>query len=256
MADRKLKMDNRRHQILAQLQEKGRVSVVQLSKDLQTTEVTIRSDLSAMERDGILMRVQGGAVLLPGSSEAEPEDTISNEAQKRLIAEAVADLIRDGDTLFINCGTTTLCVAEALRCRRNLNIVTNSIAVARALADVPTMRVLLLGGEFNNQYGFTYGANAQEQLGQYQAGWAILSVDGVSATGGITTYHAEEAILDRMMIDGAGHALIVADSTKLGRTGFSRICESSSKLTLITDGAEGRENGWQLSSCGMQIKYV
>ena len=106
----------------------------------------------------------------------------------------------------------------------------------------------------NAQYGFTYGANAQEQLGQYQAGWAILSVDGVSIPGGITTYHAEEAILDRMMIDGAAHALVVADSTKMGRTGFSRICECDEKLTVITNGGNTISN--ELTSCGMQINYV
>lgn len=257
MADRKEKMEGRRMQILEHLRQCGRVSVAQLSKDLGTTEVTIRSDLTAMEKDGVLMRVQGGAVLYPsGRSSALTDCPMANEAQKRLIGSAVAELIKDGDTLFINCGTTTVCVAEALTNRRNLNIVTNSVAVAKALADVPTMRVLLLGGEYNAQYGFTYGANAQEQLSQYQAGWAVLAVDGVSATGGITTYHAEEAILDRMMIDGAVHALIVADSTKLGRTGFSRVCECSSKLTLITDGAEDVESGWQLSSCGMKINYV
>lgn len=257
MADRKQKMENRRNQIMEKLQEIGRVSVAQLSKDLRTTEVTIRSDLTAMERDGLLMRVQGGAVLFPERRSPTVLDSpITNETQKRAIGLAVAELIKDGDTLFINCGTTTVCVAEALKNRRNLNIVTNSVAIAKTLADVPTMRVLLLGGEYNAQYGFTYGANAQEQLSQYQAGWAVLAVDGVSATGGITTYHAEEAILDRMMIDGAAHALIVADSTKLGRTGFSRVCECSGKLTLVTDGDEGAQTGWQLSSCGMKINYV
>lgn len=245
----KSKIEIRRDAILELLRSEGRVYVSKLSKQFNTTEVTIRNDLSAMEEAGKLMRVQGGAVLYP-----DPDvPVISNAAQKQRIAESVAAMIRDGDTLFINCGTTTLCVAQALKQRRNLNIVTNSIPVASALADVPTLRVLLLGGELNAQYGFTYGANAQEQLSQYQASWAILAVDGVSGGCGVTTYHAEEAILDRMMMDGAAHTLIVADSSKLERAGFSRICECNERLTLVTDHADADVKE-RLLQCGMQVK--
>lgn len=249
--NRKSKIEIRRDAILELLRREGRVYVSKLSKQFNTTEVTIRTDLTAMEKAGKLMRVQGGAVLYP-----DPDTPlIANAAQKQAIAETVSDMIRDGDTLFINCGTTTHCVAQALKRRRNLNIVTNSIPVATALADVPTLRVLLLGGEVNAQYGFTYGSNAQEQLAQYQAAWAILAVDGVSEACGITTYHAEEAILDRMMIDGAAHALIVADSSKLERAGFSRVCECSEKLTLVTDCAS-EETRERLHQHGMQVKTV
>ena len=249
--NRKSKIEIRRDAILDLLRSEGRVYVSKLAKLFNTTEVTIRNDLSAMEDAGKLMRVQGGAVLYP-----DPETpVITNASQKSAIARAVADMICDGDTLFINCGTTTLCVAQALKQRKNLNIVTNSIPVATALADIPTLRVLLLGGEVNAQYGFTYGANAQEQLSQYQAAWAILAVDGVSEACGITTYHAEEAILDRMMMDGAAHTLIVADSSKLERAGFTRICECNERLTLITEHAEeGTQK--RLSQTRMQIKVV
>ena len=249
--NRKSKIEIRRDAIMDLLRSEGRVYVSKLSKQFNTTEVTIRNDLSALEAAGKLMRVQGGAVLYP-----DPEaPLIANAAQKQAIAETVTDMIRDGDTLFINCGTTTHCVAQALKRRRNLNIVTNSIPVATALADIPTLRVLLLGGEVNAQYGFTYGSNAQEQLSQYQAAWAILAVDGVSEACGITTYHAEEAILDRMMIDGASHALIVADSSKLERAGFSRICECGERLTLVTDSAEDGTKE-RLSHSGMLVKTV
>ena len=173
--NRRSKIDIRRDAILELLRNEERVYVSKLSKILGTTEVTIRNDLTVLEQQHKLMRVQGGAVLYPEVD----APVITNETQKQSIADAVAEMISDGDTLFINCGTTTLCVAQALKQRRNLNVVTNSIAVATTLADVPTIRVLLLGGEVNAQYGFTYGANAQEQLAQYQAGWAILAVDGV-----------------------------------------------------------------------------
>ena len=247
----KSKIDIRRDAILELLHKEERVYVSRLSNQLGATEVTIRNDLTVLEQQKKLMRVQGGAVLYPVAE----APAISNLLQKEAIANAVAEMIGDGDTLVINCGTTTLCVAQALKQRRNLNVVTNSIPVATALADIPTIRVLLLGGEVNAQYGFTYGANAQEQLSQYQAGWAILAVDGVGMDCGVTTYHAEEAILDRMMIDGAAHALIVADSSKIGRAGFSRICECNAQLTLVTDDIDPALKS-ELSGTEMKIKIV
>ena len=220
MAERSQKIALRRSRILQALRREGMVSVSRLSADLSATAVTIRSDLAALERDGYLVRVQGGAVPVMdrGHTTVTQPAIFSYAAEKQAIAAAVAERVRDGDTLFINCGTTSVCVANALKQRRNLSIVTNSLAVAGELGSVPTFRVLLLGGVVNARYGYTYGSDAQDQLSQYQADWAILSVDGVSTKGGITTYHAEEAILDRMMMDGAKKILITADRSKIQST--------------------------------------
>lgn len=238
----------RQEQILQLLEKQERVTVTQLSALLGTTEVTIRSDLSQLEQAGKLMRVHGGAVGKPAQQDAK---TV-NLSAKESIAAAVAEQIRDGDTLFINSGTTSVCVARALKEKRNLNIVTNAIDVAMELADVPTFRVLLLGGEINARYGFTYGGDAQEQLRRYQANWAILSVDGVSPQWGITTYHAEEAILDKMMIAGAHGTFITADSSKLGRAGFTRIGGCDPALTLVTE-TVSEDLQAQLQQIGMQV---
>ena len=254
MAGSKLKIDIRRNRILQQLRAEGKVSVTELSNLLAATPVTIRSDLNALERDGYLLRVQGGAVLISRSDEnaAVPEKPcVVCLEEKQAIAQAVVDRIHDGDTLFINSGTTTQCVADALRGRSNLNIVTNSLAAAARLGGMPTMRVALLGGEINAHYGFTYGGDTQEQLSRYQADWVILSVEGVSRKAGITTHHAEEAIIDRMMISGARHVLIAADHRKIGRVGFARVCERADNICLVTDGGadesaltELEESGW------------
>lgn len=251
MADRKGKIDARRERILERLRQDGRVSVGQLSTALDATTVTIRSDLSALEQEGRLLRVQGGAVL-PREQAGQP-GAIENHAGKQRIAQAVAALVHDGDTLFINSGTTSVCVAAALKTRKNLNIVTNALAVATELSEVSGFRVLLLGGEVNARFGFTYGGDAQEQLGRYQADWAVLSVDGISAKGGITTYHAQEAILDRMMMDGAGRTLIAADRTKIGKTGFTRVQACAPGLRLVTDGAEP-EALEELRACGVECE--
>ena len=258
MAERKQKVDIRREEILKILHTDGVVSVVQLSEALDVTEVTIRNDLAAMEQEGQLLRVHGGATLVPG-----PQSAMLNKeefvylSRKRAIAEEVANLIQDGDTLFINTGTTAVCIAEALRSKKNLKIVTNSIPVATVFGnETSSNRVTLLGGDVNTRFGFTYGNAAQEQLKQYWANWALLSVDGITPNGGVATYHAEEVVLDRMMVEGSARTLITADSSKIGRAGFGRICDCNSALTLITNSCEPSEVLQQLRQSGVQMVFA
>lgn len=251
MSAGELKIDARRKRILELLERDGKVVVSQLSAMLGTTTVTIRNDLDALERSGYLERIQGGAILK--ITPAHPESSVRCLAEKRRMAETLAEIICDGDTLFLNGGTTTLALAQALKQRQRLNVVTNSAAIAAELSGLPTLRVILLGGEFNPHYGFTYGGDAQEQLRKYQADYAILSVDGISAAGGITTYHAEEAILDRMMAAQSRKTIILADHTKLGRAGFSLIFGADQAQTLVTDGPCNPEQLAQLQEAGLTV---
>lgn len=258
MADSKLKIDIRRDRILELLRQNGKVQVSELSRELGATQVTIRNDLDALERDGYLVRIQGGALLRarPMADWGTAADKPDRLAEKESIARAIVARIPDGSTLFLNSGSTTHCLASALRDRRNLNVVTNSLAVAMELGKLPMIHVLLLGGEINTQYGFTYGSDAEEQLRRYQAGWAILSVDGVSAGGGITSFHAEETSVDRMMIAHAKRTIIAADSTKIGRTGFTHICEAGPEIQLVTDHRCSRDAVRDLEAMGMDVTIV
>ena len=258
MSGSNLKIDMRRSQILNMLHQRGKVSVAELSTVFGTTTVTIRNDLAALEKEGQLIRSHGGAVLLPKQREIRVADTlfdIKNAEEKYAIAEALVSRIRDGDTLFINSGTTTLIAAHALKERSNLNIVTNSLAVAKLLGQVPTFRVLLLGGEINAQFDFTYGGDALNHLGKFQADWAILSIDGISNKSGLTTHHAEEAVVDNMMIAGARNTWIVADHSKIGRAGFARVCSDLSGLGLIT-GSTDEQVLNELRQCGVEVVCI
>ena len=257
MAESKLKIDVRRSKILEQLRQDGKVSVSRLAEELGATPVTIRNDLTALERDGYLVRMQGGAVIAPRLENhfvADAEDPTF--LQKQALAEEVAKMISDGQTLFFNSGTTTHHIARALKSKKHLNIVTNSLAIAMELGNTPTFHVLLLGGEINASYGFTSGGDAQEQLSKYRADWAILSVDGVSAQGGITTCHPEEAIIDRLMITNARRPLIAATGNKIGKAGFSRICDSDEGVQLITDATCDKESLLALQERGVRVTKV
>lgn len=258
MADSKLKIDIRRDRILELLRQHGKVQVSELSKELGATPVTIRNDLDALERDGYLTRIQGGALLRDRSVEdwSSSRQELVCLAEKQAIARMVVAQIPDGSTLFLNSGTTTHCIAAALKERRNLNVVTNSLGVAMELGKLPLIHVLLLGGEINAQYGFTYGVDAEEQLRRYQAGWAILSVDGVSAKGGVTSFHAEETTIDRMMIERSKQVIIAADHTKISRTGFTHICDIGPQVQLVTDQACSAAAVRELEELGMQVELA
>lgn len=251
----RLKLDSRRQKILEKLRRDGRVNVAELSDELNTSAVTIRNDLDSLEQSGFLQRIQGGAI-------QSIKNYYNNDFQLRIrdkyeikkrIAFKTSSIIKDGETLVINSGSTTLITANELRQHKNLNVVTNSIAVALELDSHPTFRVILLGGEINAQYGFTYGSDAQEQLKRYKADKAILTVDGVSAETGLSTYHAEEAIIVRMMMERSRETIIAADSSKYGRESFSRISSIDRISYWVTDSNLGRDAVSAIENRGIKI---
>lgn len=255
MACEKLKIDARRRKILEILNRDGQVRVTDLSQELAATPVTIRSDLSALERDGYLERIPGGAVQTVKNYynlEFQQRKQAGSAVKKRLAA-VVAEMIHDGDTLMINSGTTTYEVAVELKKHKNLNIVTNSLSVAVELGAHPTFRVILLGGDINAQYAFTYGSDAQEQLKKYRADYAILSMDGVCPDSGLTTYHAEEALMDRMMLERSKRTIVAAESRKIGREGFSHVCDATGLGCLVTDGGADSELLARFRSLGVDV---
>ena len=253
-----LKIDVRRKKILEILRRDGQVRVSQLSDALGATVVTIRNDLDSLEQDGYLERTQGGAIqTMKNYYNLEFQRRKQEHMEmKKAIAAACAAMVRDGDTLFINSGTTTYFTAVELKQRKNLNVVTNSISVAVELGGLPTFRVILLGGDISAQYSFTYGEDVKEQIARYRANWAILSVDGVNPGTGVTTYHAEESVIDRIMMERAEKGIIVADSTKLGRESFSRISALTSGTVLISDREADPNLVERIAQEGVEVQLV
>lgn len=241
-----LKIDIRRRRILELLARDGSVRVAALSGELGATHATIRNDLSALEAEGRCSRVQGGAVSVAGSPLPG-----GNTVEKQAIARTVARLIRDGDRLLINSGTTAQAVAGALRGFSELHIVTNALAVAEKLGGA--FHVLLLGGELNARDGFTYGEDALMQLSRYQADWAILSVDSISAAEGVTLCHSEETSISREMLRRSVRGIIAADHTKVGRAGFVRVCPAQNPLVLVTDAAADQKAIRALEGNGVEV---
>jgi DeoR/GlpR family transcriptional regulator of sugar metabolism len=170
------------------------------------------------------------------------------------IAMAAAKLINDGETLFVNAGTTAFFTVRELKFRKNLKIVTNSIPVALELGDIPSFRIILLGGEINPQFFFTHGHDVLEHLKRFRAIKTILSMDGIRPDVGLTTYHAEEAVVIRAMMERSNETIVVADQRKLGKESFSFVSDLSSVSYLITDAPEGESPALDdLKKTGLKI---
>lgn len=255
MAEDVLRIDTRRQRIIELVQRTGKVRVSDLSKDMQVSAVTIRNDLKILEINGQLERVPGGAIVSNSgiSGGSLPLRKTDNAESKKKIAAAAVNLIQDGETLFINSGFTALFTAMELRRLKNINIVTNSVAVALELGSHPTFRVILLGGRINTQYAFIYGSDALAQLGRYKADKSILSVDGVCPDMGLTTYHAEEAEINRLMIQRASKTIIVADSSKLGRESFNNFSPLTGIEYLVTDNGADDDLLSRIRRCDVDI---
>lgn len=231
------KPKERQAEILKLLEKDGQVRIKQLADDLQTTTVTVRNDLDLLEKEGLIERVPGGAVNAVSNvynTEFQRRRMLNKEA-KKAIATALLNEIEDGDTLFINGGSTTYYAAQLFkRFKKHLIIITNSISIAMELGATPTFTVILTGGQINPFYSFTCGPETLDQLRHYQVKKAVISIDGVDETG-IMTIHPEESTIAKMMIERSGRSIIIADSSKVGKQGLCTICGLSQIDLLITD---------------------
>jgi DeoR/GlpR family transcriptional regulator of sugar metabolism len=256
--DRQIDIEERRNRILELLEKENRIKVAELSRAFCISEVTIRLDLTELENRGLLERIHGGAVVTGKAyynmSMNEREKT--NRDEKQRIAQTAASLIRDGDTVIINSGTTSLYTVRQIKNKKNITILTNSAVIAHEAGLGNDANVILLGGSYNSGYSFSYGEDANSQLMKYKADKLILSADGVSCESGITTYHYQEADIDRKMIERVNKTIVVADFSKIGRESFAFVSSIQSIDCLITntDANENEING--IRAAGIEVFMV
>lgn len=231
---------SRANQIMELLRRNGTAQASQISALLQVSLVTVRKDLQRMEDEGLLRRTHGGAVLRAGET---AQDT--RLAAMEAIASRAAEEIREGDCVIMNAGNTTLLTARKLLGRKNITIITNSIAIARELARQNQIKLIFLGGEVNAEAVFTYGWDTVTQLEQYKANKLILSVSGLSCSTGLTTRHMEAADLLRKMIERTQNVIAVADDTKIGFESFYHVGDLHAVDMLVTNTAEFAETELQ-----------
>ena len=247
--------EQRREEIVAAVHSNGKVRVTELSQKYNVSEVSIRKDLEILEARGQLARIHGGAVGLEKMyvNMDLSERFKTNSAAKKKLAQKIAEIIEDNDTIMMNAGTTLAYVLRALKGKKNINILTNSIQNANEAALFSSFNVILLGGELDSKYQFSYGKDAEAQIENYHATKCILSVDGISALSGLTLYYSNEATLAKKMIENSSEVIVAADSSKLGRSAFAKISDAKKVDVLVTNKIENKEEAAALKKLGIEI---
>ncbi|HEX2914555.1 MAG TPA: DeoR/GlpR family DNA-binding transcription regulator [Chloroflexia bacterium] len=227
--------EERQQLILQKLHQDGKVLALELSQDLNVSEDTIRRDLRDLAEMGQVQRVHGGALL---RSPVSPDYSARrNEAvpAKIEIARAALPLLRDGQVIFMDGGTTTLQIAQCLPANLNATIVTNSPPIAVALAEYPEVEVILIGGQLYKKALATVGAVAIEAFRSIRADICLLGICSLHPETGITVFNYEEAQVKKAMIASAAEVVAVAAAEKLN-TAAPYIVGPLSDLThLVTE---------------------
>jgi len=229
--------EERRREILDLLQTEGRVLVGDLSKRFRTSLITIRKDLQALHHLGQLERTHGGA--LPLKTGALYDRTLHEKErlhrkEKLRIATAAAGMIRQGQVVILDSGTTTTAIAKACRHFKNLTIITNATNVAEALAGT-SVEVILTGGTLRKNSFSLVGPLAEDSLHRLSADLLFLAVDGFDVRYGLTTPNLLEARVNRAMAQAARRTIVVCDSSKFGHRSLSLIMPTSAVHEAITD---------------------
>jgi DeoR family glycerol-3-phosphate regulon repressor len=231
-----LKTHERQSKIIAALRQHGSLSVASLAELAGVSEETIRRDARLLELDGSVLKLHGSLVLPHDMGETSHERRMRENAPAKLaIARAAVQLVRDGESLIIDAGTTTTYFARELRQRRNLTIITNSIEIARTLGDVASNQVFLAGGEVHSNLGGTYGPTAVEFISRFKVKHAILSVGALDVDLGLMDLRLEEAAFAAMAIERASHRVVLADSSKFMQASFVQVCRFSGIEIVVTE---------------------
>jgi len=222
---------------LLDLRESTSATVAELAERLRVSSMTIRRDLTWLEEAGLLRRVHGGAMALEADEAEVPFVARSQQAghEKRTIGRLAASLIRDGERIVLDAGTTTLQVALHLGERQDLTVVTNALPVAQALAHHPGVSTFVLGGQLKKREQCTVGPPVTEALARLTVDRVFLSAMGFSLARGITDPDILEAEVKRAMIRAAHEVVLVADSSKWGVESFAQIAALAAIQTLVTD---------------------
>lgn len=233
--------ETRLHRIRALLTTLGHVSTERIIKELGVSRETARRDIIELEALGAARRVHGGLMAI--NAEPEPPLTVRSEVrarEKRTIARAAARLLRPGQTLFIDAGSTTTMLAEELRSMSGLTIVTNSLQAALALSaaeegETLNNSIILLGGAMLAGAQETRGELTTGEIYRYRADVAMLSPVGFDVKSGASSFQPHEAAIARAMTQQSTRLVLLADSSKLGLTSRINYASVEQVSVLVTD---------------------
>lgn len=244
----------REEMILDVLTRDGSLSVTGLARDLGVSTVTVRGQLRDLERRGLLSRTHGGAQSTSAHNVLGRER--EHEEEKDRIAKAAAELVRDGDRIMIEAGTTTSRIVSHLGALRGVQVVTNSTLVFAHARHNTALTVILTGGTFHRPSESLVGPVALRAIRDFHVRLAFVGTDGFTLRRGLTTQFAEGAEVIAAMHDQADETWLLADASKFGHAGFVRVLELPALAGIVSDSGLGDEAARDLRAAGPQVTLV
>ena len=229
--------EKRRQLILEIIAREGSVSVVDLCKRFNVSEMTVRRDLRLLGDRGLLLRVHGGAVSGRGRSFEPPFmlRATKRKAEKERIGKRAAALIKDGDSIALDVGTTTLEIARHLRDKTDLTVITSSLPIVNLLASQPRIRVIITGGILRHGEQSLVGEMAIRTVKDFYVDKAFIGISGITAKEGLTEYNLEDAQVKKALIHFAKERIVVVDASKFGQVAFAAVAPLNEIDGIVTD---------------------
>ena len=246
----------RKEALLLYMRQHKKAGIQELSAEFGVTGATIRTDLREMEKQGILIRTHGGAILNQEEVEKESQLHLRRRIyseQKRQIGSLARQFVREGDIILVDSGTTMVEFASGLINFEKLKVVTNDLTIALELQKSLTIEVVLIGGDVRNCFECTIGAFGTEFLKQISVDKIFLSQNALSLEKGLTTPNEETAAMKRAMIQTASEGYILCDSSKIGKKNFCKFADLNEFSYLITDSGISGHDRKALEQEGLHV---
>ncbi len=250
-------LSERHKAILESLRNSGSVDVGVLSQQLKVSAVTIRKDLDMLEEKKLLYRTHGGAILADpyiATRKVSEKEKLHPELKRRIGQRAV-ELLSPQDALIIASGTTVQAFARCIP-NMKMTVITSAMNVVMELLDKPDIEIIQLGGIIRHSSASVVSEYAIRMLDNFACNKLFLGVDGIDPEYGLSTTHLQEASLNRMMIHSATKTIVLADSSKFGRRGFSKICDMSDIDHVITDSGTPAKMLDAMAEQGVKVTVV
>ncbi len=247
--------EERHSEIMDNLLKQGSIQVTELANYLQVSSVTIRKDLTNLEKEGKLYRSHGRAILINPftNNRTVTEKEKLNMDEKQQIGAEAAKLIEPNDSIVLASGTTIHSLARSIHPESRLTVVTASLQVAEVLAPLDTVELIQLGGIVRHTSLSVVGKYAEMILAGFSFSKLYLGVDGIDLEFGISTTDMREAEINRAMMQTAQKTIVLADSTKFGRRGFAKICNIEDVDMIITDNRLPEQIRQQVEAMGIDL---
>jgi DeoR family transcriptional regulator of aga operon len=250
--------EERRRAILDIINHEGRALVQTLAPRFGASQVTIRKDLEILHSHGLVYRTHGGALPVRAGALLDPslrEKEKLHRKEKQKIGAAAARLVKEGQSVVLDSGTTTTGIARALREFRRLTVITNAVNIAADLAGTD-VEVILTGGILRENSFSLVGPLAEDTLRHLSADMLFLGVDGFDVHFGLTTPNMLEAKVNRVMVEIARRTVVVCDSSKFGRRSLALIAPPSAVHQAITDSRIPKSDMRGLEEAGIDVTLV